>query len=147
MRPKIQKPIVFDNKCECLCDVKLLEKAMIWYSTETLMSKRAIYMYGNYPAVTFGGTKIHIHRLLMCHKLSRILKTDEHVHHLDGNMLNNSIYNLELTDCKTHIQGHLKGKKQDPEFAKRRTNIACIAHFGHPTKECNIHTTEEPGGE
>ena len=37
------------------------------------------------------------------------------IHHIDGNKLNNSIYNLELIDEKTHISEHKKGKKHSEE--------------------------------
>ncbi len=49
------------------------------------------------------------HRILMEKKLGRKLKRHEHVHHRDGNGLNNDISNLELLDAKTHASKTMHG--------------------------------------
>lgn len=42
------------------------------------------------------------HRFVMAHFLGRELQSDEHIHHLDGNTLNNTIDNLVLLSNSDH---------------------------------------------
>ncbi|MGQ9459148.1 MAG: HNH endonuclease [Anaerolineae bacterium] len=49
---------------------------------------------------------IRAHRYVMAQMLGRPLRKDEHVHHKDGNRLNNHPSNLELTTRGTHEQQH-----------------------------------------
>lgn len=46
------------------------------------------------------------HRLVMSNALSRPLKSDECVHHIDGNPRNNDLSNLELTTNSQHTIYH-----------------------------------------
>lgn len=52
--------------------------------------------------------KYHIHRKVMEEKLGRKLTSNDIVHHIDGNKLNNNPDNLELTDRKSHMNKHRK---------------------------------------
>ena len=52
--------------------------------------------------------KYEVHRKVMEEKLGRKLKSDEIVHHIDGNKLNNDPTNLELTNRRDHINKHRK---------------------------------------
>ncbi len=50
---------------------------------------------------------MHYARYLMSVKLGRLLDPEiEHVHHSDGNQLNDDIANLELIDIKDHARIH-----------------------------------------
>ena len=62
---KIQRKIEFINNCCAVVDYDELEKAILLYSCKPTISKKHIFMYGNYPAVSIGKDKIHIHRLMM----------------------------------------------------------------------------------
>jgi hypothetical protein len=117
---KIQKPIEFINQCDCLVDYNELEKAIIWYSEKPTARLKSIYMYGRYPAVSIYDQKIHIHRLLMMYWLGRDLETEDCIHHIDHNSLNAFRENLIITSQGDHARHHLKGKKQEPKFVKRR---------------------------
>lgn len=46
------------------------------------------------------------HRYLIERKIGRILKTDESVHHINGNKLDNNIDNLELMSRSEHAVRH-----------------------------------------
>lgn len=48
----------------------------------------------------------HMHRVIMENHLNRKLKSDEIVHHIDGNIKNNDINNLMLMDRVTHAIHH-----------------------------------------
>ena len=51
-----------------------------------------------------------VHRKVMEENLGRKLESSEIVHHIDGNTLNNSLDNLELTTRSKHAKEHgLKG--------------------------------------
>ena len=54
------------------------------------------------------------HRVVMEEFLGRELTTDEHVHHIDGDKLNNSIENLEVLLKSDHHKHHINsiGKEQ-----------------------------------
>lgn len=116
---KTQKKIEFINSCNCIVDYEMLKNAMLWYSSKPLYSQRAIFMHGNYPAVSIYDEKIHIHRLLMMYKLQSDIDTNYYVHHIDGNKLNADINNLELMDSKKHQSYHNKGKKLTKEHRKK----------------------------
>jgi hypothetical protein len=47
-----------------------------------------------------------VHRVLMETHVGRKLKTDEHVHHIDGNRANNELSNLQLMSAAEHAKLH-----------------------------------------
>ena len=110
MRPKKQKSIEFENTCNCIVDLELLEKAMLWYSVSSLKSKRKIYLHGSYPAVSIYNEKIHIHRLLMMYMYKTKLPRHLYIHHIDSDKLNSEISNLEIIEDDKHGSHHNKGK-------------------------------------
>lgn len=119
MRPKVQKKIEFDNTCNCIVDLALLEKAIIWYSEGTLKGKRKIYMHGEYAAVSVFNKKIHVHRLLMLFNSRGDICSNIHVHHKDENKLNCLVRNLELKQAGAHVREHLKGRTLTKEHRKK----------------------------
>lgn len=60
------------------------------------------YNHPNCNAIGF----IRLHRLLMERKIGRYLTSDEIVHHIDGDVQNNTIENLQLMDKSTHHKNH-----------------------------------------
>ena len=51
-------------------------------------------------------TRKYLHRLLMERWLGRELKTEEHIHHVDGDKQNNSLRNLILIQRSDHVAMH-----------------------------------------
>ncbi|WP_077175866.1 HNH endonuclease [Pasteurella multocida] len=60
-----------------------------------------------YPRITLGEHKgKFVHRLVMEKRIGRKLQRDEHVHHIDGDVTNNSIDNLALVTVAGHARLH-----------------------------------------
>ena len=59
-----------------------------------------------YRKITIDGYRTYEHRHVMEQHLNRPLHDDEIVHHKDGDKLNNSIRNLELTSRREHVKHH-----------------------------------------
>ena len=56
------------------------------------------------------GKRIYLHRFIVECYIGRKLKKNEIVHHIDGNVLNNNIMNLEVMTQSIHFS-NLKGNK------------------------------------
>jgi hypothetical protein len=59
-----------------------------------------------------GRRRAHLHRIKMEKKLGRRLKPGEHVHHKDGDKLNNRLSNLQLLTAREHGLTHAPNKKR-----------------------------------
>ena len=55
----------------------------------------------------------YLHRIVMERHLGRPLESHEHVHHLDGNVLNNAIENLAVMSNSEHRREHARHQKRD----------------------------------
>ena len=111
MKPTKQSKLYFDNKCNCLVDYELLEKAMLWFSEGNIKQRRTIYLHGKYPAVSVFDKKIHVHRLLAMYREKSCILFSIHAHHIDGNKLNACLENIQLVIASSHISYHNKGRK------------------------------------
>jgi hypothetical protein len=108
-----------------------------------------VYMPTN-PMAKSNGC-VFVHRLVMSEKIGRPLTKDEHVHHIDGNKLNNNIENLMLVTRSEHtkIEQALKGNFREDfycskcgikTFEKTRTGLCYVCYcestrLFNPTKE------------
>lgn len=59
-----------------------------------------------YVRVSRNGKRVYLHRWTMEQHLGRPLRTDEHVHHRDGDPENNALINLQLTTNREHLRMH-----------------------------------------
>ena len=77
----------------------------------TTAPQRSEYGYlapDGYRYVTVDGEKVLEHRAVMARVLGRPLRSDEHVHHRDGDKLHNVPENLVLTTASDHRRLHVK---------------------------------------
>ena len=114
-----QKPIVLLNDCNAVYDNDLLIEAMLWFASDPMEKTKKVFMYGRYPAVAIGKHKLHIHRLIVAYENDG-LGPQFYVHHKDGNRLNAERKNLEIMRADEHQSITNKGRKQSPEWIKKR---------------------------
>lgn len=129
---KIQKKIIWDNKCGCIVDLDLLGKAVLWYSNSPVAERKSIYMYGKYAAVSIGKRKIHVHRLLMSYLIGFIIPTELSVHHLDENKMNDGIENLAIMVSCYHNKHHMQN------FHPTEKQISATISANHKRKGTHI---------
>lgn len=88
---------------------------------------RVKYPSNKYPKKKYkhkflNGKTVLEHRYIMENYLHRKLKTNEHVHHIDGNGLNNNLENLILLNASDHARMTIK-----KEFSNiTKTNIKMV---------------------
>lgn len=128
-----QKQIELKNECGCICRETDLEGAILWYSRnldKPVQRLKRVFLYGSYPAVSIRGQKIHVHRLLWAYWSGRFPSRREYVHHKNGNKLDNRRENLELMYASEHQSISNKGRKQSPEWIKKRITKTANAKRG-----------------
>jgi len=85
---------------------------------------------------SFSCGSIEVHRLVMSEHLGRPLKSDEIVHHIDGDKSNNDISNLEILSAKEHAIEHygeksgkmIQASKTPEAIDKRKNTFKKIKH-------------------
>lgn len=82
-----------------------------------------------YLGITHKGKTILIHRLIWMVANRCDIPEGYDIHHIDGNPLNNSIYNLELIESSKHNSQHKKGNKNTLGMSKPST-WKKIAQYG-----------------
>ena len=64
-----------------------------------------------YRCIHRNGRRIREHRFVVEQDLGRVLEPTEHIHHIDGNKLNNELNNLYLTNNSEHRLIHVGMEK------------------------------------
>lgn len=80
---------------------------------------RHIYNPGHPKANSMGKGYVREHRLIMERQLKRQLESWEHVHHINGNTLDNRVENLVILPKSEHLSLHHKGTKQPRDYSGR----------------------------
>jgi len=98
------------RRCNARGNIEILEKGR----EKSPLMKRARAMAEenrgprNYKRIVVNGEEVREHRWIMEQHLGRKLETWEHVHHIDGNHLNNSLSNLEVLSNADHQRKELE---------------------------------------
>jgi hypothetical protein len=79
------------------------------------------YVYAPFHSMANKAGKVFVHRHVMAETLNRLLFTDEHVHHVDGNKANNAPANLVLVSPEQHALIHA----QQRGWNERKKETAC----------------------
>ena len=93
--------LVLGVKMHNLDNVKFVNTLVLGY--------KIVYM-PKHPFANGTGGWVYFHRLIMEAKIGRYIESNEIVHHIDGDKLNNDINNLELLSDQEHTLKHIKAK-------------------------------------
>lgn len=85
----------------CLAKTHLKKFSEFWFKP----SNQAAHKY---KQIMINGKPMREHRWIMQNHLGRKLSKDEHVHHIDGNGMNNEISNLIVLSNANHQKLHRK---------------------------------------
>lgn len=89
--------------------------------------------YPDHPRSWKGTGQVYLHRLVMENHLGRILDPSEHVHHKDGDPLNNYIENLEVVTPQDHLDHHRRDHTHPPKYGMIPCKV-CGALFKEKTR-------------
>jgi len=114
------------NKCDCIVDVGLLERAIMWYSECAPTYKDiSIFLAGGgdrYPTVKINKKFVYVHRLIAMYVQREIISSTLVCHHIDGNTLNASAENIEVISMADHAMMHLTGRVLPDETVQKISN-------------------------
>jgi hypothetical protein len=121
--------MIINNICGCEVNIELLEKAMHWYSNNSLNQTHNIFMHAGYPTISIYGKHLPVHRLLMMYVKNKKVFTNNVVHHIDENVLNARLSNLQIMNHGEHARYHNKGKAKTQQTKEKLS----LALRGKPT--------------
>lgn len=120
----------FKNECDCIVDYGILENAIIEEcNRRKIIPKESykIYMYRGYAGISLKHDKVSVHRIIGKYMVGFDFETEIHVHHIDGNKLNNDISNLQALKSGLHTKEHYLvqyvPEEHKKEFGNRMRDI------------------------
>ncbi len=141
----MNKPIRLVNNCGAIYHEATLIKAIQWLAElmdQRIYSIKTVFMYGRYPAISVGGIKQHIHRLIWQQYAQGSADEDMVVHHKNGNRLDARLDNLVPIHQVEHGSLHNRGKtltvehrRKIGESNKRRCGMRIKKHRPDVTPE------------
>ncbi len=88
------------------------------------------WIEGGYRYLYVGGQKVALHRLIIEEQLGRTLDSNEVVHHVDGDPLNNELSNLVVLSRAEHQRLHQTGSKRTRWTRDEEERAAELAEAG-----------------
>ena len=95
----------------------------------------------HHPGADSNG-RVKEHRWVMEQMLGRYLRSDEHVHHRDGDPRNNAMENLALTNCAAHVRLHNPPERMrtiQQILLEQRLNRTHCRNGSHPYTPENLY--------
>lgn len=134
------------NNCSAIYNESELKTAIFICArirNQKIYNVKNVYLYGRYPAVSVGKSKLHIHRIIFeCFMWRSTLDKTIHVHHKNGNRLDARLSNLEAMNGGDHISHHNSGRTLSAEH-KRKIGIANKKRKGMKYKKRYIYENPE----
>lgn len=99
----------FENACNCIVDYSILEKAIeeeCGRRNITPKEEYKIYLYRGYAGISIKHDKVSVHRIIGKYIVGFNFGSEIHVHHIDGDKLNNDISNLQVIKKSLHTKEH-----------------------------------------
>lgn len=100
-------------------------------------------LVNKYRSKTINGKSVDLHRYIMEQFLGRKLRSDEHVHHINGNSLDNRLENLEVLSASEHARKHAIGR---PGAIHNNTSVEAYTQDGKLVHTfVSLHEAERHG--
>lgn len=87
-----------------------------------------------YKSIKVDGVKHDYHRWLMEQTIGRKLRSDEVVHHINEDSLDNDIGNLRIMSLAEHSRMHATGKRASAETKEKMRRATLGNPYGPPRK-------------
>ncbi len=101
------------------------------------------WIQGGYRYISIDGHRIAFHRWVMEQKIGRRLTSDEIVHHVDGNPLNNDPRNLVILSRAEHTHLHRAGTKGRHATKEERERVIYLKKRGMTDQQV-VNVTGRP---
>lgn len=138
----------FINECGCIYEHDILENAIIEECKRRNIEPNSaykIYKYRGYAGISIKHDKVSVHRLIGEYMLGMKLDKVIHIHHIDGNKMNNVISNLQALRNNIHTKEHNLVQYVSKEKLKHNANLATEKIKRNDVTEDNVLTLRESG--
>lgn len=112
------------------------------------------YIYNPSHPLSNKSGKVYVHRIVASGKIGRLISSEEHVHHIDGDKLNNNPENLQIVSNSEHNKIEWEKKGFSPyeshycsscgkELYKNRNPITGLCSECYPETNRKFNPTKE----